>query len=228
MQNEGFSKFRRGIIKLAIGKIKTMKTEDVSFIDEEDRDTNKQESAQTPISEGPPTITEDKWSPEDWINEVDSVGGFDTNALFESLLEMHNMQADSKDIYNQVNKDICEKGDPIASSLNKAEAELDYNIIASTPFLAEKLLKRRNTFTTFCEETNLNGWYFISKENKCSRVFWGFIIFLSIALACLSTYVIISEFLAASTIKTIESAASSLDKVVFPSIIACNQNMVIL
>ena len=52
------------------------------------------------------------------------------------------------------------------------------------------------------------------------------VISISIALAIFSTFVIISEFLEANIIITIDSVTSSLDKVVFPSIIMNNQNKV--
>ena len=152
-------------------------------------------------------------------------GCFTADSLFDSLLDMHNKQANSKVIDNhQVNKSHPKKYHRTTSALN--EAALQYTFIVNDPRVAEKLLERKNAFTKFCEETNLNGWYFMSKKNIYSRVFWAFVIMLSIFLAFFSTYIIISEFMEASIIITIGSVTSTLDKVVFPSIIVCNQNKV--
>ena len=97
---------------------------------------------------------------------------------------------------------------------------------ANNAMLPNRSSKRRNTFKEFCAETNLNGWYFMSKKNTCSRIFWSLVIIISIALAFIFTFIIISEFFEANIMITIDSVTPNLDKVVFPSIIVCNQNKV--
>ena len=102
----------------------------------------------------------------------------------------------------------------------------EYTFITKDQSLDGKTSEQKNTFKKFCNETNLNGWHFMSKTNIFSRAFWSFIILTSILLASYSTFVIIFEFLDATVIITIESVTSSLDKIVFPSLIICNQNKV--
>ena len=90
------------------------------------------------------------------------------------------------------------------------------------------LLEPRSNFEEFCEETNLNGWYYMVKKNisKISRYFWATVIFASIFIACLFNYYIFWEFIKADVTITVESVTESLNKVLFPSIIICNQNQV--
>jgi hypothetical protein len=139
---------------------------------------------------------------------------FDADALLAALLSYHH---DSKGHTRDMRKE-----NPVAAAVAAAaetaaaaagtDASHEYSQV-----LADKLSKRRNTFKEFCEETNLNGWHFISKKNSYSRIFWSLVISISIALAIFSTFVIISEFLEANIIITIDSVTSSLDKVVFPT-----------
>ena len=142
------------------------------------------------------------------------------------LLAMHDRQAHptlNGQPSASTKNSIPKKDHPIVSALVKSS--LEYTFIANDNLQKAKLLKQ-NTFEQFCEETNLNGWHFMSKKNIFSRIFWAFIILISILLAGYSTFIIISEFLDANIIITIESVTSSLDRVVFPSIILCNQNKV--
>ena len=83
-------------------------------------------------------------------------------------------------------------------------------------------------FFEFCEDTTLHGWNYLVKRNisKSSRLFWAFVIFLSIGLAVVSCHGIISEFLVSDVIITVDSVSATLDNVLFPSIVVCNQNQV--
>ena len=83
-------------------------------------------------------------------------------------------------------------------------------------------------FFEFCENTTLDGWYYLVKQNisKSSRIFWAFVIFLSIGLAVVFCHGIISEFLVSDVIITVDSVSATLDNVLFPSIVVCNQNQV--
>ena len=132
--------------------------------------------------------------------------------------------SDKDFIDHHVKTNISKKDQCIPAAVS--EAIQQYTFIANNQSLANKSNKPKNTFIRFCEETNLNGWYFMSKDNLFSRVFWAIIIFLSIVLACFTTYIISYEFLEANIIITIGSITASLDKVVFPGIIVCNQNKV--
>ena len=86
----------------------------------------------------------------------------------------------------------------------------------------------RSVFEEFCEETTLNGWYYMAKENltKSSRVFWAFMILSSIGLASFFCIGIVIEFVNSNVIITVDSVSASLDKVLFPSMVVCNQNQV--
>ena len=101
----------------------------------------------------------------------------------------------------------------------KDEQDIDSNIY---------LPKSRSIFEEFCEETTLNGWYYMAKQNltKCSRVFWAFMILSSIGLAVFFCVGIVTEFLNSNVIITVDSVSASLDNVLFPSIVVCNQNQV--
>jgi hypothetical protein len=87
---------------------------------------------------------------------------------------------------------------------------------------------QRSTFNEFCEETNLNGWYYMAKRNlsKVSRLFWASVILGSICLATWFNWVAFVQFLGANVIITVDSVSTSLDHVHFPAIIICNQNQV--
>ena len=86
----------------------------------------------------------------------------------------------------------------------------------------------RNTFNEFCEETNLNGWYYMAKKglSKVSRVFWACVILGSIILSGWFNWVAFVQFMGSNVIITVDSVSASLDNVHFPAIIICNQNQV--
>ena len=90
------------------------------------------------------------------------------------------------------------------------------------------LPKSRNNFEEFCEETTSNGWYYMDKQNltKCSRLFWAFLILSSIGLAFFFCIGIVTEFMNSNVIITVDSVSASLDNVLFPSMLVCNQNQV--
>jgi hypothetical protein len=144
-------------------------------------------------------------------------GSKDDAGLFNALL--HSYHPDNLRNRQDIRKENQEEVTVNAAS-NKEMGK------TNNAMLPNKSSKRRNNFKKFCEETNLNGWYFMSKKNTCSRIFWSLVIIISIALACTFCFLIISEFLEANIIITIDSVTSNLDKVVFPSIIVCNQNKV--
>ena len=49
-----------------------------------------------------------------------------------------------------------------------AQGSLDFTLIANKN-LKEKLQKKDNIFEKFCQETNLNGWYHISKKDITTK-----------------------------------------------------------
>ena len=76
-------------------------------------------------------------------------------------------------------------------------------------------IKDRGVFDEFCEETTLNGWYYMAKQNmnKCSRFFWVLVILSSIGGAFFLCYGIVVEFLQSNVIITVESVSASLAEV---------------
>ena len=94
----------------------------------------------------------------------------------------------------------------------------------------KEALKPRNQFSEFCEETTLNGWYYLAKQNigKIGRIYWGLVVLGSLVLSGFFIYGATNEFLQSTVIITVDSVTASLDKVLFPSLVVCNQNQVIL
>ena len=93
---------------------------------------------------------------------------------------------------------------------------------------AEELMKPRNQFSEFCEETTLNGWYYLAKQSigKIGRTYWGLVVLGSLILSGFFIYGATTEFLNSTVIITVDSVTTSLDKVLFPSLVVCNQNQV--
>ena len=92
----------------------------------------------------------------------------------------------------------------------------------------DKVLKPRNQFEEFCEETTLNGWYYLAKKSvgTIGRFYWVLVVICSLALSGNFIYSATNEYLAASVIITVDSVTASLNKVIFPSVVVCNQNQV--
>ena len=92
----------------------------------------------------------------------------------------------------------------------------------------EEHLKPRNQWTEFCEETTLNGWYYLAKQNigKLARSYWSLVVLGSLIVAGFFVYGATDEFLNSTVIITVDSVTASLEKVLFPSLVVCNQNQV--
>ena len=90
------------------------------------------------------------------------------------------------------------------------------------------MMKPRNQFEEFCEETTLNGWYYLAKKGvgKIGRGYWIGVVLCSLFLSGNFIYSATTEYLDASVIITVDSVTASLDKVIFPSLVICNQNQV--
>ena len=90
------------------------------------------------------------------------------------------------------------------------------------------MMKPRNQFEEFCEETTLNGWYYLAKKGvgKIGRGYWVGVVLCSLFLSGNFIYSATTEYLDASVIITVDSVTASLDKVIFPSLVICNQNQV--
>ena len=95
--------------------------------------------------------------------------------------------------------------------------------------LTDKAFKQRNQLEEFCEETTLNGWYYLAKKSvgKIGRSYWVVVVMSSLALSGWFIYTATNEYLDASVIITVDSVTASLDKVIFPSVVICNQNQVL-
>ena len=89
--------------------------------------------------------------------------------------------------------------------------------------------KKRSAFHEFCEETTLNGWYYMAKKNitRYSRFYWMGVIMSSLLGAFALCYGIVVEFLDSNVIITVQSVSASLDEVTFPSLVICNQDQVL-
>ena len=89
-------------------------------------------------------------------------------------------------------------------------------------------LKPRNQFSEFCEETTLNGWYYLAKQSigMLGRIYWSLVVLGSLILAGFFIYGATNEFLESTVIITVDSVTASLEKVLFPSLVVCNQNQV--
>ena len=92
----------------------------------------------------------------------------------------------------------------------------------------QETLKPRNQFSEFCEETTLNGWYYLAKKSvgRIGRSYWGLVVLGSLVLSGFFIYGATNEFLDSTVIITVDSVTASLDKVLFPSLVVCNQNQV--
>ena len=103
------------------------------------------------------------------------------------------------------------------------------SIMAGNQDIEEEIFKPRNQFSEFCEETTLNGWYYLAKRSvgKVGRSYWLLVVVGSLILSGWFIYGATNEFMDASVIITVDSVTASLDKVLFPSLVVCNQNQVI-
>ena len=92
----------------------------------------------------------------------------------------------------------------------------------------QEALKPRNQFSEFCEETTLNGWYYLAKKSvgRIGRSYWALVVLGSLVLSGFFIYGATNEFLDSTVIITVDSVTASLDKVLFPSLVVCNQNQV--
>ena len=92
------------------------------------------------------------------------------------------------------------------------------------------MIKPRNQLQEFCEETTLNGWYYLAKKGvgKLGRGYWVLVVLFSLCLSGNFIYSATNEYLGASVIITVDSVTASLDKVIFPSLVICNQNQVLM
>ena len=95
--------------------------------------------------------------------------------------------------------------------------------------MMKEALAPRSTFSEFCEETTLNGWYYLAKRGvgRISRSYWSLAVLASIGLALFFCYGATTEWLDSDVIITVDSVTASLDKVAFPGLTVCNQNQVI-
>ena len=89
-------------------------------------------------------------------------------------------------------------------------------------------MKPRNQLEEFCEDTTMDGWYYLAKKGigKIRRAYWIGVVLCSLFLSGYFIYSATNEYLDASVIITVDSVTGSLDKVIFPSVVICNQNQV--
>ena len=81
----------------------------------------------------------------------------------------------------------------------------------------------------FCEETSLNGWFYLAKKNLSwpRRLFWIIVILMSTTGAIFFNLQFLTEFLDLTVLITVKSISASLGNVVFPAIVVCNHNQVV-
>ena len=94
--------------------------------------------------------------------------------------------------------------------------------------MLDRALAPRDPFAEFCEETTLNGWYYLAKRGVglIPRSYWVLVVFASLCAAAFFCHGATTEWLGSTTLITVDSVSASLDKVVFPAITVCNQNQV--
>ena len=100
----------------------------------------------------------------------------------------------------------------------------------SLELLLKQAVAPRGPFSDFCEETTLNGWYYLSRRGVglIGRSYWSLVVLASLGAAGFFCHGTTSEWLDSSVIITVDSVSASLDKVVYPAITVCNQNQVLL
>ena len=95
--------------------------------------------------------------------------------------------------------------------------------------MMDQALAPRDPFSEFCEETTLNGWYYLAKRGVglIPRSFWAVVVLASLCAAAFFCHGATTEWLDSTTLITVDSVSASLNKVVFPAITVCNQNQVL-
>ena len=94
--------------------------------------------------------------------------------------------------------------------------------------MMNEALAPRGPFSEFCEETTLNGWYYLAKRGlgMIGRSYWSLAVLASILLAVFFCYGATTEWLNSDVLITVDTVTASLDKVAFPGLTICNQNQV--
>ena len=95
--------------------------------------------------------------------------------------------------------------------------------------LLARLAERTQTpFEEFCEETTLDGWYYISKRNIHigKKFFWASVILGSISLALFFVHTSLTGFINTFVMISIGDISYPLNDVIFPSIVVCNNDPV--
>ena len=109
-----------------------------------------------------------------------------------------------------------------------ADTKKDSDEEDSLKQLMKQAIAPRTPFSEFCEETTLNGWYYLSKRGVglVGRSYWFLVVLASLGAAGFFCHGTTSEWLDSTVIITVDSVSASLDKVVYPAITVCNQNQV--
>ena len=96
------------------------------------------------------------------------------------------------------------------------------------PAYTGDLRRPRNQLVEFCEDTTLNGWYYLVKQSvgKTGRSFWSLVVTGSLVIAAFFVYGATEEFHNSTVIITLDSVTGSLETVPFPSLVVCNHNQV--
>ena len=86
--------------------------------------------------------------------------------------------------------------------------------MAGNEDIEEEIFKPRNQFSEFCEETTLNGWYYLAKRSvgKVGRSYWLLVLVGSLILSGWFIYGATNEFMDASVIITVDSVTASRTK----------------
>ena len=108
-------------------------------------------------------------------------------------VEMEEMVEELQDYSEQFNPHslVCASLELACSGANRNEGEALQRVFEKV--MREHQANKPTLFETFCRETNLNGWHFITKKNIFSRIFFIFVISASIFLSGGSVYLILQE-----------------------------------
>ena len=82
---------------------------------------------------------------------------------------------------------------------------------------------------SYCEQTSLHGWYYISVHGGKAawRIVWSFIVLTSVVVAAYFIYKAAEDFTKSTVVTTIDSTTEPLSDVFFPAVTVCNINQVI-
>ena len=111
--------------------------------------------------------------------------------------------------------------------MNLSESDTTSSLSATMPTAADQRSRIRvlkENFETYCKETSLHGWHYMSAKLTLRSTIWSVTLIMSIGL---SGYFLIrnySEYSNSTTVTSIDSKTAPLSDLYFPGVIICNVN----